>query len=791
MKLQFNKQLNMEIVVFDHEGRQFSVPRRLNNRYEVYDVLAAGGMGIIFIAKDLELSNKKVLIKRCLHSPSLFQYANDKSRQMTIETTRKIMNTEYAAMLHGWARKIPNIPIPIDFFEDINPEIYGPHNDKNGKAFVGEKELYEKEPYIVINYFTGRPIKSDNPQLAKNIIGFAKFYIGTISNILKRFHRPYISDDKIFEFFYCDLKPDNVLLTDDGQLVLIDMGSFAIRLNGQLAGQITTTPGYCAPELKNNQAMHLSPCVDVYTLAVSIFELITEQPPKLDQYGNSVLNWGSFERIVNSSNQTYLINVFKKALEDDPGKRFKTMQDFSDAINNLNRKKFTSNSKSFAQKNMCYLKKNLNRPVQITHEWQSQQGSIDFVQQKQGSIVNFPVWKKENLFDLQGNASKINSKNKFNSIAQSLLQDLFNKAKNNLISNLTFCPELLNITSQKVYLNYIPGLQMSDNKSGKERDLQWRVKKYLEKIIYLFMKLEQMQYRIVGLSPTTICSDTLFNPFILEFWLLFNPGMHNFIENPLIKDIVGKNVILPPEIKIDRIWIQDQSFSYLAGIAALFEIAPQEVLKLYHQNKLYEKNHYERFVRQININNKLKDIILNLINPNAAMRLSLYEALSKSKDRSADSVSRKLKNKGVQIQCTGALGKYQLQFREISKITDRIVSWKQVEKNMIFTYPPAESFKKILKKSKTLWHVKEEKGSFEDKIVKLLNDKIQNGQIDIAVLIMDKSILQMENNLETVLKKFKKVILFSEQNPFKSASNIKHYSITNFLITINNKGLKK
>ena len=767
MKIMLDINFNREILYLEWKGRDFKIPKLLNNRFEVESILAVGGMGVIFVAKDKRLFNKKVLIKRSLYRDSLFQNRNDKNRWEDIKHIRKTMDTEYAAMLHGWGRKIPNIPIPLDKFEDLNPEIYGPHTDKSGNKFFGEKELYETEPYLVINYFTGKPIKKDHPEVNKNVVDFAYYYLRNVANILKRFHQKYISNKTSFEFFYCDLKPDNVLLTKEKQLVLIDMGSFAIRVNGKLVNDITTTPGYCAPELKNNQGMYLSPAVDVYTLAISVFELITEQSPQLDQFGNIELNWKKFNEITVKAKQESWTKIFKKALEEDPQKRFQNMDELLSAF----KKNIPIQNNSEPPINTNYFRKKLVKPKLITSEWKTQQGSYF-----SGNIFNFPIWKSERFFEIKSQATKIKNNLQLDAMHESLLHELFEKSKINLIENLTYLPELLEITSQNTYVNYVPELL-----KNKDKLKEYVIKSNIKKNLYLFMNLEMKKMSLIGISPKTLKTDILGNPFINEFWLLLNKQTHHFLENPLIQKVVGNSVILPPELKKDRIWIEERSFSYLAGINALLLINSEKTLELYYNNKLYEKIHYERFVRTLGITNELKEIILNLINPIANLRLTPYEAISKMKGDETNIVKREVSQnnpKGIQIQYTESLYGYQFQYREIGNITNKAIFWKNVTKHIILHQKPSDFFERILQRNRTAFQISN-KQNVSNKIFTLLEKSVKDKQI--AILIIDKSINNMEDKLTEVLKKFTKVILFSEKNPF-NLSNIEHHTLSNFTI---------
>ena len=245
--------------------------------------------------------------------------------------------------------------------------------------------------------------------------------------------------------------------------------------------------------------------------------------------------------------------------------------------------------------------------------------------------------------------------------------------------------------------------------------------------------------------------------------------------------MLGKKIILPPEIKNDRTWIKEKTFSYIAGISILFKLDSEKLLSLYYSNELYKKEHYERFVREQKISNILKETILNLINPIPSMRLTMYEALSKLKDGSRNTVSRDIKNKGVQIVYIDNLKKFRMEYRKISNVTGKLIFWKQLEKIVISHRTPSDNYKKILQINKTKFEAIDEKSSVTDTIVKLLNEKIKKKQTELLVLIIDNSIETMEKKLKDLLTFFKTVLLFSKKNPF-NLRNIQHKNLDTFMI---------
>lgn len=82
-----------------------------------------------------------------------------------------------------------------------------------------------------------------------------------------------------------DLKPSNTLVSDDGQIHLLDFGIAALLQDQpDTAGTRLTqfglaalTPGYALPEQLRGE--RVSPCTDVFALGVLFYDLITGQLP--------------------------------------------------------------------------------------------------------------------------------------------------------------------------------------------------------------------------------------------------------------------------------------------------------------------------------------------------------------------------------------------------------------------------------------------------------------------------------------------------------------------------------
>jgi predicted Ser/Thr protein kinase len=111
-----------------------------------------------------------------------------------------------------------------------------------------------------------------------------------------------------------DVKPDNLILGDEG-IVLVDFGVAREHRGG--AGTVAIgTPGYMAPEVFGGE---VSPRVDVFGLAATLWTLLAGEPPT---YGES----GELDV------EPHLLAALRAGLELDPNRRTPSAEAFAAAI---------------------------------------------------------------------------------------------------------------------------------------------------------------------------------------------------------------------------------------------------------------------------------------------------------------------------------------------------------------------------------------------------------------------------------------------------------------------------
>jgi serine/threonine-protein kinase len=323
----FNRELGIEVSVFIHKGINYNIPSVLGERFELYDILAAGGFGAIFMARDRRIFDRKVLIKANRYDANLFQYPNDRARERTIKEQRERLVHEMKMLGVANDRAIAGTPFLIELIYMPNPQIYGPHQSTQGSAFTVDTKQCEGEPYLVLSYIEGMTLDQSCqiPAFRRNLLGYTKSILLQISGVLDAFHQYKKYKQYELAFIYQDLKPDNIIWTNTNNAVLIDFGSFAARSRDQVIPKnlCVATPPYQPPEFMSNlpPTESIQPSADIYSLGVTLLHILRGNPPIDGNTGEADL------RLEQLSIPDAWRDWLRIALNPDPRQRFASMED--------------------------------------------------------------------------------------------------------------------------------------------------------------------------------------------------------------------------------------------------------------------------------------------------------------------------------------------------------------------------------------------------------------------------------------------------------------------------------
>src|SRR5205085_2748637 len=126
-----------------------------------------------------------------------------------------------------------------------------------------------------------------------------------------------------------DLRPNNILLTEDGHPKLTDFG-LAKRLDEvsvTKTGELMGTPSYMSPEQAYGQSKQVGPHTDVWMLGAVLYECLTGRPPfkeaTLPQTILAVLHTEPVRpRTIQPSVPRDLETICLKCLRKEPHKRY-------------------------------------------------------------------------------------------------------------------------------------------------------------------------------------------------------------------------------------------------------------------------------------------------------------------------------------------------------------------------------------------------------------------------------------------------------------------------------------
>jgi len=184
-------------------------------------------------------------------------------------------------------------------------------------------------PYLVMAYASGGSLETVHPQGQPLPIETIINYVHSIADALQ-----YAHDRRII---HRDIKPDNILLTQDGRVQIADFGISVMAHTTQAHNlqQIMGTWHYMAPEQFEGK---VTPQSDQYALAIMVYRWLCGELPFTGQGSIHTLPYQHLtmpppplrEKVPNLSSD--IEQVLLKALAKQPQERFTNIQAFANAL---------------------------------------------------------------------------------------------------------------------------------------------------------------------------------------------------------------------------------------------------------------------------------------------------------------------------------------------------------------------------------------------------------------------------------------------------------------------------
>jgi len=244
----------------------------LQNRYTIKRYIGKGAMGTVYLVSDARLPDDRVIKEM---NPTFLEASE---REQFMELFKQ--EAHMLSRLHH-----ENLPKVIDYFCE------------------GEKY------YLVMDYVEGKNLKEyreNNPVIDREQI--IKIMV-QICNVLEYLHgqKPPI--------IFRDLKPSNIMITDNSNIKLIDFGIARIFKESQKSDTVIVgTPGFAPPEQYGKR--QTDERSDIYSLGATMYYLFTGEVPDLpDQKGRREV-----ENHVNVP--SHFKAVILKCLSPEPSERY-------------------------------------------------------------------------------------------------------------------------------------------------------------------------------------------------------------------------------------------------------------------------------------------------------------------------------------------------------------------------------------------------------------------------------------------------------------------------------------
>lgn len=219
-----------------------------NGAYRIDDVLGRGGFGITYQATHIKLQDE-VAIKELF--PELYALRESASGDLLIPAEQQA----------DFAREVQRFKEEGRCLKDLR-----------APGVVNVRDMFDEHGtiYLVMEFIRGKTLRAELDAFGGQGLPVerVKRIVEQLVTALQTVHERQV--------YHLDIKPENVLLTASGQIVLVDFGAARRTVSTITRRQFDLA--YAAPELLTRQ--EVGPESDVFELGMLVHELLTGQRPR-------------------------------------------------------------------------------------------------------------------------------------------------------------------------------------------------------------------------------------------------------------------------------------------------------------------------------------------------------------------------------------------------------------------------------------------------------------------------------------------------------------------------------
>ena len=288
------------------QGNEYILPPQtiLAGKYLVGKVLGQGGFGITYIGWDIALE-RKVAIKEYYPSGQVSRSLGTKTLTWYRSEQAQRARQDGLEMFLKEARKMARV-------DDI-------------PGVVRVRDLFRENDtaYIVMDFVKGETLKARLKRTGPMSWDQAKEIFQPAIRAMEQVHKAGL--------IHRDLSPDNLMLTKDGQVFILDLGAAKDLNVNQGASSMQVAKGGFSPFEQYTQRGGSGPWTDVYAMAATLYFTLTGKLPPVatDRVDEDTISW-DLPRLDTLSGAA--LEALKKAMVVSAKKRTQSMEELEKGL---------------------------------------------------------------------------------------------------------------------------------------------------------------------------------------------------------------------------------------------------------------------------------------------------------------------------------------------------------------------------------------------------------------------------------------------------------------------------